>query len=204
MSGPLIKVELSGLHLTGLGADTGINFTQGSRLAVRDCEISGMNKYGIHAGAPNSFVTATNTVLRENGFYGFVADAVLEAVVDGVHAESNGNAGVLADDGAKVTVSNSVISRGAFGAQAAGGSPASDLMITRSMITGASFSLVVAAQPGNIARIAADGVTLNNADSVAFHFAGLSGTEVIYTAGNNTVGFNNGIADGALTPIGTH
>jgi hypothetical protein len=36
VSGPGIKVALSGLRLIGLGGTIGINFTQGARLAVRD------------------------------------------------------------------------------------------------------------------------------------------------------------------------
>jgi hypothetical protein len=116
----------------------------------------------------------------------------------------NGSVGVVADSDSKVTVTNSVITNGLFGAQAAGGLPASDLMVTRSTIVGATFSLVAAALAGDVARVVADGNALNDASAEAFHYGAVGGTEVIYTAGNNTVRFNNGISNGPLTPIGTH
>jgi hypothetical protein len=70
-----------------------------------------MTQDGIYVAAANSVVYVTNAVLRENQFAGFRADAGLEAVLDGVHAEANADVGVLADSGAKVTVTASVISR---------------------------------------------------------------------------------------------
>jgi hypothetical protein len=162
-----------------------------------------MTQDGIYVAAANSVVYVTNAVLRENQFAGFRADAGLEAVLDGVHAEANADVGVLADSGAKVTVTASVISRSFFGAQAASGGQTSDLMITRSTLTGNEFSFVVASTAGS-ERLVSDGNAINDSFSEAFHYAIGLGTEIIYAAGNNTVGFNNSIQNGPLTPIGTH
>jgi len=201
ISGPGIKVELRGLSIVGLGGDIGINFTQGARLAVRDCVISKMSKYGIYASATGSMVNVSNTVLRENGFAGFKADAVLQAVLAGVHAESN-DTGVYATSGAKVTVSDSVVSGSFFGAEAAGNGGASELMVTRSTLAGNSYGLVVAATTGS-ARLVADANAMNESSSETFHFAGF-GTEIIYTVGNNSVGFTSSLTNGVLTSIGPH
>ncbi len=202
VSGAGIKVALSGLKVIGLGGDIGINFTQGTRLAVSDCEISSMSQYGIYASATNSTVNVSRSVLRENGFAGFKADAVLQAVLAGVHAESN-STGVYATSGARVTVTDSVLSGSFFGAEAAGNGAASELMVTRSTLAGNSYGLVVAAITGS-ARLVSDGNAINEASTEAFHFGALGATEIIYTTGNNSIGFTGSLANAALTLIGTH
>jgi hypothetical protein len=184
IDGSNIIVVLRGLTINGQGGSTGIDFTQGAKLTIEDCEISNVIDDGIYVSAATSTVTITNTVIRDNG-----------------------STGVNAGGGSRVTVANSVVANngqaGIF-ASASGGT-VTDVMVTHSTITGSPRGLDVATGPGSTARLVSDGNAINNVAIAAFFFGGGSGTEVIYTFGNNTIGFGNGIVvGGSLTLIGMY
>jgi hypothetical protein len=113
---------------------------------------------------------------------------------------SNNGYGVRAETGSKVTVANSVIADTGLSGVEAEGTGLTDLTVTRSVITRCPYGLTVRAFPGGTARIVSDGNTITEA-TTAFSFSGYGGTELIYTAGNNIVGFvSNVVAGGALSP----
>jgi hypothetical protein len=149
----------------------------------------------VTADAANSVVSAKNTVLRDSG-HGFYAVGPTTAVLDGVHSDHN-YSGVDIADGARVTIANSVISNsttdGVFVGSAAGGY--TDATVTHSVIRQADHGFRVAALNGSIGRIVSDSNAIDQV-GLAFYFQNDGGTELVYTAGNNTVAFNNGIASG--------
>jgi hypothetical protein len=204
VDGSGIVVALRGLTINGQGGLVGVSFVQGATLMIEDCEVANLIDTGIAATAANSHVFVRNTVIRDNSSNGFSASAG-EAVLDRVHINTNGDSGVVAAGGSKITVTDSVLannSAGAFVAASAG--VVSDLMITKSTVVGSTSGLQAGAGPGSTARLVSDATAINNSTNAAFDFGG-AGTTIIYSAGNNTVGFNNGIVSGgALTPIGTH
>jgi hypothetical protein len=182
INGSAIVVVLRGLTINGLGGDTGIAFAQGAKLTVEECEIANMTGAGINAAAPTSTVTVKNTVMRDSGY------------------------GIAASADSRVTVANSVLANNAIGVfVTASGGVVTDVMVTHSIITGSSYGLYAGADDVSTTRLVSDGNAINNVAGAAFYFPGGLGTETIYTSGNNTVGFNNGIAvGGSLTPIGMH
>jgi hypothetical protein len=184
VNGSNIKVVLRGLTINGQGGLSGIAFAQGAKLTIEDCEIANMPGSGIIANAPNSIVTVKNTVIRDNG----------------------GN-GVGTAAGSRVTIADSVLANNGLAGVSAGASAGfvTDVMVTRSIIDWSPIGLQVGSGTGGTARLVSDGNVINNAATVAFDFQGGLGIELIYTSGNNTVGFNNAIVSGgALTPIGMH
>ena len=184
IDGSNIKVVLRGLTINGQGGAVGIDFHQGARLTIEDVEIANMSSDGIRAVAPGSTVAIMSTVTRDNG-----------------------GVGVSVAAGASVTISNSVLAnngtRGVFAS--AGGGVVTDVMVTRSTITGSNYGIEVASDLGGTTRVISDANVINKVVFAAFCFGGGGGAQTIYTADNNTVGFGSGVASGgSLTSIGTH
>jgi len=202
-------VTLRGLTISGQGASnhSGVHFAQGSKLTVEDCEISGFAIDGIHVDAPNSRVVVRNTVLRANTFTGFSTDGAINATLDGVRSDDNGINGVLATNGSRVTVTNSVLTNNgvaAVFANASGGTT-TDVMVSHTTIAGSSMGFVVSAVAAGTASLVSDSNAINDVTSAAFFFTGLGGTENIYSSGTNTVSFNSPLlSGGSLSPIGQH
>jgi hypothetical protein len=181
VNGSNINVVLRGLTINGQGGISGIGALLGASLTIEDCEIANMFADGIVVTS-NSTVTVKNTVTRDNGV------------------------GIAAIEGSRVTVANSVLANNANVGLLVGATPGTvtDVMVTRSTITGSPIGLQADAYAGGTARLVSDGNVINNTTTAAFTFTG-PGTKVIYTSGTNTVGFNNAIVTGdVLTSIGTH
>jgi len=204
VNGVGIQVTLKGLSINGLGAGgSAIVFLQGAKLTVEDCELSNVDNAGINASAAGSTLYVRNTVIRLTGSSGVSVGGSLVAMLDGLHIESSGLYGIIANNGVRVTLANSTIANSSqAGVDAYSGS---DVLVSRTIIDGGQTGIRVLAIPGYSTRAVADGVTINRSQQAAFVFSGGGGTELIYSAGNNTVGYNNGIVEGgALTPIGVH
>jgi hypothetical protein len=204
VNGSGIVVVLRGLTLNGLGGASGISFNQGAELTVEDCEIANIiGGYGIVATASSGTISVRNTVVRK-AEWGISINGALDAVLDGVRVDSTGNVGIEALGGSKVTVINSVVARtqlGVYGEAQSG--EATDVVVSRSTITGGVGGLEVGAFGGGQTRLVADGNLINNVTNGAFVLD--TGSTILYTSGTNTVGFNNNIVvGGALTPIGQH
>jgi hypothetical protein len=140
-----------------------------------------------------------NTMLRDNSV-GFEASGSVNATLDGVHAHANLGNGIGADSGSKVTVSNSVLADNDTGVNTtSSGGTTTDVMVTHSTITGSVIGIEANAGAGSTTRIVADGNAINNVGS-AFYWGALG--PLIYSPGNNTIGFNNNILNGGtLTPL---
>jgi hypothetical protein len=222
-----VKVALRNLvivHLTS--SQNGVNFLSGTELHVAGCEISGVS-VGINASAPNSKVTVENTALRDLNT-GFFADDSVVASLDGVRA-TGASAGVMVSDGARVAVTNSVISGNTYGVYVYTGTGTG---IARAVVADSSLTgnfvggLAQAAVDGAIAHLsvsrsdvsnnatagfqasqATTGTTVVVADAntvshnnIGFMFGG--GPPLILSRGNNTLTFNStDVSGGSLSPL---
>lgn len=110
-----VQVTLRNLVLRNFSAGGhAINFSQGARLLVEECEIYGMPLDGIHVTAPGSGVTIKNTTIHSNQGTGiFLAG---NAAVDGVNASiehvtlfQNAGGGIDLAGSARATVAWSLI-----------------------------------------------------------------------------------------------
>jgi hypothetical protein len=62
-------------------------------------------------------------------------------------------------------------------------------------ISGTKAAFKVASVPGKVTRLVADANSINNISNVVFEFIP-GGPTMVYSPGNNTIGFNNGIVSG--------
>jgi len=70
---PGVIVTLKGLTINGQGGNAGIDFSQGTRLTVENCEIAnvgGSSTAGIFARAPGATVVVKNTLIRDTAYVG--------------------------------------------------------------------------------------------------------------------------------------
>ena len=159
---------------------------------------------GTEIYAANSHVRIHDTVVRDADSFAIDMAGSTVVAMDGVSV-ADSSYGVAAANGALVTIANSHLVNvvEAVSASASNGFY-TDVMVTQSSITGSDDGFLVGGESGGTARVVSDGNALNEVNR-AFRFRGLGGTEVIYSPGNNAVGFNNGIvAGGSLTPLGTY
>jgi hypothetical protein len=212
------------VHLTT--SANGIEMELGAELHVADCEIAGVTQGAIYAHAPNSKVTVKNTVLRGAG-YGFFAIDNVTATLDGVHAKGMANSGVISASGARVTVSNSVLTGNLHGATVvaqcgihgpdgdrqlrSGRQHAVGIIAQTFAPGGTSFltlknSMVSDNQTGiwsnqwvaSMVMAVLDGNAITGNNDGVF----IGGSAVIQSRGNNTLEFNtNDVVGGALTPV---
>jgi hypothetical protein len=205
VNAPGAKVTLRNLVLVKLGASgDGISYAQGASLIVEDCTVSNMDARGIAAYGGATFITVRNTALRANNI-GFYAAGTARATLDHVHSENNLNAGVQSENGAQVTVSNSVLSNNG-----------ADALLSRSTVTGVSTRAMVdrTLMTGSIACIRTSSIAGADANATAtdsvleacsngFMWAHSGGGENIRTFENNKVGFEvfNVTNGGTLVPM---
>jgi hypothetical protein len=202
IDGSMIDVTLRGLSINGQGGANGVNFVQGSTLAIEECEVAGMNASGIVVQATNGRVAVRNSVLRHNNDNGLIAIGAISATLDNVNVFSN-FAGVQATPGSRVMVAGTTLASNGTGvwSTSAGGGDA-QLFVTRSTLSDNGTGMFVQAPGGSSASIVSDGNAIGFDSFAALRFAGGAGSEVIYTTGNNAVGYyNTGIMGGSLTPL---
>lgn len=112
INGAGVNVRLRGLQITGQGGVTGISFQQGTTLRVEDCSISGMSGDGVDVLAPNSTTFIEGTRIADGaagaGVYADAAAGKLNVSISGSHL-SGYPWGLYARQGAKVSVSSTVI-----------------------------------------------------------------------------------------------
>jgi len=197
VSGSGITVVLRGLTINGQGGGiSGISFTQGTALTVEDCEIMHFST-GVDISAPNSRVGIQNTRTRDMTGYGIYTTGSTLVSIEG----ANVGAGISANNGSLVTIANSRV-EGIHASSASGGY--TDVLVTRSTISNADRGISVLAFGGSFARVVSDGNAFNEVQT-AFKFEGFGGTEIIYSPGNNAVGFVNvPISGSTLTSLTTY
>lgn len=200
IGGSNIDAVLRGLTINGQGSQYGIYFSgTGGSLLVDVCNISDMGTDGIYAGAANGQLRVRNTVLRNN-FIGVEANGVLAGAatgtLNGVHI-SGGQGGAVATNGARLTITDSAIIDTGGAISGSAGFGTTDIMVSRTAISGAGTdAFTVTAIPGTLTRLVADANSINNVAGVVFKFLSSGGPTIVYSPGNNTIGFNNGIVSG--------
>jgi hypothetical protein len=224
-----IKVTLRNLvfvHLTASG--TGVNFVQGAQLGISNCEFANIQGTAIYAQAAGATVAIRDTVIRGTGAsIGVLASGDVAVSLDNVHSKQHDFA-VRAILGARVTVSNSVLSGSAYGVYAhSTGSATTRLVIAHSTISGNFFGIraqtdtagatvTVTARNNNLSHNSSAAVsawqtassTVNvvlEGNTLVENNAGVqfaSGTPIVYTRSNNTFRFNTpDLSGGALTNL---
>jgi hypothetical protein len=200
-----IDVTIRGLQINGAGGGiTGIRILAANRVHIQDCAIFGFT--GGAAFGINDVRTAggklfiTNTTIRDNGQSGVVVlpsagSTAIQAFLHNVRLEGNGNAGVAASNGSRVTISNSLAARNTnFGLYANSGAGTAELNAESCVVVGNGQG--VFADLGSTVRISNLHVTNNT--------TGLGGPGTFATYGNNRItgnGAGNSVP-GAPAPIG--
>jgi len=199
-----IDVSIRGLSINGAGTGlVGVSILQAGRVYIEDCQILGFTG-GLARGVNDARTTAgklfvTNTTVRNNGQSGIVVISSsatgIQATLNNVRMIGNGNAGISANTGSRVTVRNSVASGNTnFGFVADGSGGASELNIENSLASANGQG--VSALPGGTVRISNMHVTNNG--------TGLSSTGGTFaTYGNNKIAGNGAgnSVPGAPAPI---
>ena len=219
-----VRVTLRNLVVIEFNAGVhGINFSNGTRLIVEECEINGIPQDAIHVTAAGAGVVVKNTSIHNIAGAGvFVANA--NAGLDHVTFVSN-NMGVVAASSTSVTLNKSLINNTNAGVTATeSGGSGTRVTITDSVIrastTGVSVSsptatdkvrvtlsrttlshnptgLDVEAASGDAAVTLDSNIMQNN--TTAINMSG--GT--VFTLGNNVLNFSqNGVVGGSLTTLG--
>jgi hypothetical protein len=135
-----------------------------------------MGANGLNADAAGSQITVRDSVFRRNAFIG---------------------AGIGGDASMRMTISNSLFADNAVGVASVGQSSAFvATTVARSTISGNGAGFQVQASSGASASILSDGNTITFASLAAFFFTGLGGSEVIFSPGNNTIGYIGTVAMG--------
>ena len=200
-----INVTLRGLMINGTGAGiTGIRIVAANRVHIQDCVVYGFTG-GVAIGIRDIRTTGgklfiTNTVVRDNAQSGVLVfptsgSTAIQGFLDNVRLEGNGNAGLAASTGSRVTISNSLVAGNAnFGLYANSSPGTAELNAESCVVVGNGQG--VFADTGSTVRISNLHVTNNS--------TGLGGTGVFATHGNNRIAGNaagNSVPGGPV-PIG--
>jgi len=223
-----VKVTLRNLVLKHLTSSIhGINFAQGAELNIAECEIVGMGSFGIHATAPGSKVTIQDTAFRNNSTDGIRLFGTVTASLDRVHISGSFH-GVFNHDGARITISNSVVSGNQYGisvSNSAGvtraaiegttvtgntdtgidayaGAGATEVTVSRSSLSHNNNGVKTYQNAGSTVNVVLDGNTITeNVKGIVFSAGG-----TIFTRGSNTLKFNgpagtDDVVGGTLTSL---
>lgn len=198
-------VSIRGLSINGAGAGlVGVSILAAGRVYIEDCQIFGFTG-GVARGVNDARTTGgklfiTNTTVRNNGQSGVVVlpssgATTIQATLNNVRLIGNGNAGIAASNGSRVSIRNSVASgntNSGFFADGLGG--ASELSLENNLATANGIGST--ASTGGTVRISNMHVTNNG--------TGLSSTGGTFaTYGNNRISGNGAgnSVPGAPAPI---
>jgi hypothetical protein len=108
INAPSGKVTLRNLSILNLSGGTdGVHVSDAALVVVERCEIYGLANAGVYSQAINGNVVVSDSVVRDNGTG--ISLAGLKATIDNTQVLGNAGGGIMAADGARVTVVNSVI-----------------------------------------------------------------------------------------------
>jgi hypothetical protein len=192
INGAGITVTIRSLSINGAGTGvSGIHIIAASKVHIIDCVIAGFGTgvargiNDVRTGGGKLFVS--NTIVRDNGQSGVVVlptsgSATIQAVLDRCRFEGNGNAGVVASSGSRVTVTRSVsagnLSHGLFADSPAGSSE----LNVESTVVAANGTDGIFSGAGATIRLSNVLVTNNG--------IGLTGPGAYATFGNNHISGN--------------
>ncbi|HEX6794485.1 MAG TPA: right-handed parallel beta-helix repeat-containing protein [Casimicrobiaceae bacterium] len=225
---PNARVTLRNLVVLNFSAGAhGINFSNGARLTVEECEIYGLPQNGITFTAPGGGLVVKNTTIHNIAGAGvFVAGTLASSVTAALEHVSllSVNTGFSVGSSASVTLNDSVVTNTQVGVTATeSGGAGSRVTIVNSVIrastTGISLTSPTASDTvrvtmsrstlshnplGMDVQSAAGDVKVTLDDNViqnnttAINMSG----GVVFTRGNNTLNFTtNGIVGGSLTAL---
>jgi hypothetical protein len=180
IDGSVVVVVLRGLSINAQPGIYGIHFVRGSGLTVEDCEIANFLT-GIYLEAADSWVAIKNTRMRSG---------------------NGGGVGAFPSSGTmRVSIADSMIADYVVGVAAGAVTGSAYVSVTRSILSrNVSANFEVGAPPGASTSILSDGNTVTFS-AIGFHFLGMGGSEALFTAGNNTLGYiNQAVKGGVLTP----
>lgn len=225
-----VRVVLRNLVILEFNAGAnGINFSNGTRLAVEDCEIYGIPQDAIHVtSATGSGLDIKNTTIHNVGGAGISiagsASGGVTAALEHVSVFSS-NGGVAVSSSASVTLSDSLISNTNTGVSASeSGGGGTRMTIVNSVIRSSTTGILLTSPTASdTVRLTLSRSTLAHNplgidvqspsgdakatlddnviqnNSTAINFNG----GIVFTRGNNTLNFStNGIVGGSLTALG--
>ena len=191
INGAGIVVRLRRLHINGAGNGlTGIRIINAAKVHIEDCAIFGFTA-GAARGiddqrATGGLLFVNHTIVRDNAQSGIVirpsaGSVAIQAFLDRVLLKGNGNAGLEAGNGSRVTISNSVIASNTnFGLFANATVGTSELNAETNMVL--ANGVGIKADIGSTVRISNQHVVGNT--------SGLAGPGAFDTFGNNKVAGN--------------
>ena len=192
-------VTLRGLTINAQAAEAGILFSSGRTLLIESCTIDGSSEAGIDVEGPGEVVIKDTTVRNCRsvvdgdgvlaGFPGATPGSI-KVTIEHCRFENNSHIGVLAADGSKVTVRDSVASGNNVGFTA-GGSGTVEMNLENCGATDNGIGVDSNGTAPSTIRVSGSVIT-NNSIGVAAVLAGS-----VLSRGNNTVEGNN--SDGSFT-----
>jgi hypothetical protein len=192
INGAGIAVRLRRLNINGAGNGlTGIRILNAAKVHIEDCAIFGFTA-GVARGIDDlrnggGLLFVNNTVVRDNGQSGIVirpaaGSVAIQAFIDRVLLKGNGNAGLEAGNGSRVTISNSVIASNTnFGLLAGATVGTAELNAETNMVL--ANGVGIKADTGSTIRISNQHVIGNT--------TGLAGPGAFDTFGNSKVAANS-------------
>lgn len=200
-----ITVRIRGIAINGAGGGiSGIRILAADRVHVEDCQIFGFTggvAFGIHdQRTTGGRLFVTNTTVRNNGSTGIAVQpssgsTAIQAFLRYLRLEGNGNAGLGASNGSRVTISHSIASGNTnYGLYANSSSGTAELNAENCVVVGNGQG--VFADTGSTIRISNLHVTNNP--------TGLGGPGTFATYGNNRIAGNGAgnSVPGSPAPIG--
>lgn len=207
INGAGIVVTIRGISINGANTGlAGIQIVAAAKVHIIDCVIFGFGA-GVARGISDVRIAGgklfiSNSIIRDNGQSGVVVlptsgSTTIHAVVENCRIEGNGNAGLSASTGSRVTVSHTTavgnVNHGLFADSAAGTSE----MNVESCVVAANDANGITAAPGATIRLS-NTFVVDNA-------AGLTGGGGTFaTFGNNQIRGNGSgnTVPGGPAPIG--
>ena len=86
-------VVLRGLSINGQGGRWGVNLQSAARLRIESCVVSNMQQDGVRDVGSGSELIVLDTIVRDNGDFGFNVIADASVLLDRVHVEHNQGSG---------------------------------------------------------------------------------------------------------------
>jgi hypothetical protein len=206
INGAGIVVRLRGLTINGAGNGvSGVRIVAAAAVHIENCQIFGFGTgvgFGIHdARTTGGRLHVTNTSIRTNTGSGIAllptsGSVAIQAFLSDLRLEGNGNAGVGASSGSRVTIRNSFLCGNTnYGLYANSSTGTAEVNAESCVLAGNGQG--VFADTGSTIRISNLHVT-NNA-------TGLGGTGTFATYGNNRIAGNGtgNSVPGSPAPIGS-
>jgi hypothetical protein len=198
-----INVTLRGLNINGIGATNGVAMTNGNRLSVENCVISGFSNNGIDVN------TASASTVR-------IVDSLIRDNVGGVEFQGNANGDIAntkflgnsftgiwlligtASAISTVSVTDSVVTGSSFGitSRSTNATATARTTVNRTTVTKSSTAVLAQSDAGGVAV-----VTIGNSMVTGNSFGFVAAGGAIETMSNNLLRENVNDTSGTVTPV---